>query len=177
MDEGVLTARWTTDLPEGSKLVSAKSHKGTLFTEPTKITVKLADESIKAYSLKLAEGDVGRSMLEGEFKGVKAIHTVAPKLVPQPIACGAYTSTPSTYFYLAEFVSVTGKAPEPPVLGAALAKLHKESVPKPPNGKFGFHVTTYAVRTFKGIASFISLSHRRSLERYRSSGEVPQVSG
>lgn len=163
MDEGALTQRRKTGLPEGSKLISVQSHKSFLLDHIFKITVELVDRSIKAFFLKLAEGDVGCSKLEGEFEGVKAIYAVVPAHVPRPIACGAFTSTPSTYFYLAEFVSMKRKFLQPQAFGALLAKLHKDSTPLSPNGKFGFHVTTYAVCTFRGIASFISLSHRTFL--------------
>ena len=116
-------------------------------------------------------------MLEGEFEGVKAIYAVVPALIPRPIACGAYTSTPSTYFYLAEFVPMTEEVPMPQPFCAMVANLHKDSAPLTPNGNFGFHVTTYSVRTFRGTASVISLSHRTSLERYLPSREVSHLCG
>ncbi|KAL8787872.1 MAG: hypothetical protein Q9195_007565 [Heterodermia aff. obscurata] len=137
-------------LPEGSKLISAQSHGASFWTRTAKITVELVNGSIQTFFLKLAEEDIGRRILKGEFEGVKAIYAAVPALVPRPIACGAYTSTPSTYFYLAEFVSMIEEVPEPQAFCAMLAKLHQDSISLSPNGKFGFHVTTYAENKVQG---------------------------
>ena len=74
-------------------------------------------------------------MLEGEFEGVKAIHAVVSALIPRPIAYGAYTSTPSTYFYLAGFVPMTEEVPMPQAFCSVLANLHNDSIPLSPNGQ------------------------------------------
>ena len=83
-------------------------------------------------------------MLRSEFEGISAIHSVVPEFVPQAIAWGTYASSSSTHYYLAEFIPMIEEVPEPQSFCAVLAKLHKDSVGLSPNGKFGFHVTTYS---------------------------------
>ena len=163
--------------PSDSKIISAQSNKTNLYTTITKINIEPTNNSTKTFFLKLAKGDISPSKLEGKFEGVKAIFAVVPTLIPRPIACGVYTSTPSTYFYLAGFVPMTEGVPMPRAFCAVLASLHKGSAPLSPNGKFGFHVTTYSVRTVRGTASFISLSHRTSLERSLPGREVSHLNG
>ncbi|KAL9617020.1 MAG: hypothetical protein Q9160_008174 [Pyrenula sp. 1 TL-2023] len=52
-------------------------------------------------------GETGRNMCEGEFESLKAISTVSPGFVPQPLAWGKYKQeNPETYFLLAEFRDV-----------------------------------------------------------------------
>ena len=83
-------------------------------------------------------------MLRSEFEGISAIHSVVPDFVPRAIAWGTYKSTTSMHYYLAEFIAMIEEVPEPEAFCAVLAKLHKDSIAFSKNGKFGFHVTTYA---------------------------------
>lgn len=142
---------YEVDFPPDSKLLSAKTHGASFWAKPTKITLEVADGSTKALFLKIAFDDLGRSMLHSEYEGVRALHRVVPELLPRPIAWGAYKSMSSTYFYLADFVPMIEEVPEPQAFSALLARLHKESIPHSPNGKFGFHVQTFTVRSISLI--------------------------
>ena len=88
--------------------------------------------------------EAGRTMAEGEFESLKALHAVSPELVPTPYAWGKLGSkSPSgldTYFLLAEFREVGEQPPNPVRFTAGIAELHKKSMS--PTGKFGFHITT-----------------------------------
>lgn len=87
-------------------------------------------------------------MLLSEFSGTSAIHSLTPDFIPQPIAQGTYSSNPATHFYIAAFIPMTSSLPFTPPFRekfcALLAKLHKDSTARSPNGKFGFHIPTYS---------------------------------
>ena len=73
---------------------------------------------------------------------MSAIHQLAPKFVPTPIACGTLTAVPDTHFFLCDFREMKTEMPDPHQFGALLSAMHQKSIS--PNGKFGFHTTTYA---------------------------------
>ena len=80
--------------------------------------------------------------MRGEFESMSAIHTLLPDFVPKPIAWGTYESIPDTHFFLCDFRNMIDEMPDPHRFAARLAALHQNS--KSPQGKFGFHVTTYS---------------------------------
>ena len=49
---------------------------------------------------------------------------------------------PNTHFFLCEYREMTDAMPDPQKFSTRLAALHQNS--KSPNGKFGFHMTTYS---------------------------------
>lgn len=81
-------------------------------------------------------------MLHGEFESMKAIYALLPDFVPKPIAWGTYESMLNTHFFLCEYREMTDVMPDPQKFSTRLAALHQNS--KSPNGKFGFHMTTYS---------------------------------
>lgn len=81
-------------------------------------------------------------MVHGEFESMTAIHSLLPDFAPKPIAWGTYQSTPNTHFFLCDYRDMIEEMPDPHKFTARLAALHQNS--KSPNGKFGFHVTTYS---------------------------------
>jgi protein-ribulosamine 3-kinase len=92
-------------------------------------------------------GETGRTMIEGEFESLKAIHAVSPELVPKPHAWGKYDDTDidtdtgsPIYFLIAKFRKVGDQPPDPISFTAQLADMHRRSIS--PTGKFGFHITT-----------------------------------
>lgn len=64
-----------------------------------------------------------------------------PDNVAIPLAYGPLELNPSTSFFLTPFRDLSDTLPSPAQLVEVLGKLHKTSVS--PNGKFGFHVTTF----------------------------------
>lgn len=92
--------------------------------------------------MKVAYGEHGRTMLNGEWESSKLIHGLTPDFIPEPIGFGRYkVPSPATYFYLQAFVDMDiTSAPEPAEWGERLAQMHKAS--ESPTGKFGFHITT-----------------------------------
>lgn len=91
--------------------------------------------------MKVATGEGGKVMLQGEYEGMLAIYQTLPSFAPKPIAWGAYKNTPATYFFMCEFIDMKeGHLPDAAEFCSKLAQLHRESVS--PTGKFGFHVVT-----------------------------------
>lgn len=79
--------------------------------------------------------------MNGEFASTSAIYAVAPDFCPRPIAWGTFRDNPDLHFYLCKFYHFTEGLPEPISFCNKLARLHLTH--RSPNGKFGFHCTTY----------------------------------
>jgi protein-ribulosamine 3-kinase len=123
--------------------LSTDVHGESFWANTGRIDAELADGSACTFFIKVQSGGVGRDMLSSEHESMKALHAVTLEFVPRPIAWGVYESVPDTYFFLSEFREMRKDVlPGPETFAARLAKLHWESVS--PNGKFGFHVGTFA---------------------------------
>jgi protein-ribulosamine 3-kinase len=107
-----------------------------------RIHVELADGSPKTFFIKVISKEQGKNMMYGEFESMKTIHTLLPDFAPKPIAWGTYESIPDTHFFLCDYREMIDEMPDPPRFASRLAALHQNSIS--PNGKFGFHVTTYS---------------------------------
>lgn len=59
------------------------------------------------------------------------------------MAYGSYSSRPDMHFYIAEYVEMVGAPPEPKGWAEDFSTLHKRSMGKSPEGKFGFHIDTH----------------------------------
>src|SRR5271154_4577929 len=79
-------------------------------------------------------------MAFGELEGTRELYAIVPDNVPKPIGAGPLSSSPEKHFFLAEFRDMMDELPATPDFVAALAKIHQK---KSPNGKFGFHCTTF----------------------------------
>jgi len=106
-----------------------------------RIDTELADGNTASFFLKALTGDGAKDMAMGEFESAQAIYDVIPVFTPRPIAQGPYKSHPDKYFLLFEFRSMAGQQPSPDEFATNLAAMHQKSTS--PNGKLGFHVTTY----------------------------------
>ena len=141
LDENIISA-----LPTGCKVLSANKYGFSTWTVTARISVELADGTFKKFFLKCAIGNAGRMMMEGEFAAMKELHTTMPSFVPEPLGHGQFHSPdPPTFFFLSEFVEMSGGLPDPEKLCARLAALHRDSVS--PTRKFGFHIRTCQGRT------------------------------
>ena len=129
-------------LPHDCTVLSTAKYGESLWADTGRINVKLANGTPKSYFIKVVSKDTGRRMVHAEFESMKAIHGVAPDFAPRPIAWGTYETNPDTHFFLCEFRHFDDEMPDPEDFTLRLAKLHQNS--HSPNGKFGFHVTTYA---------------------------------
>ena len=84
-------------------------------------------------------------MAESEYELQKALAAIIPDNVVIPLAWGTFEEDKSKTFFITLFRDLRDfpPPPAPPYVHflATLKKLHQTSVS--PNGKFGFHVTTY----------------------------------
>ncbi|KAK7702837.1 hypothetical protein SLS64_009448 [Diaporthe eres] len=91
--------------------------------------------------MKVSEGHHGREALRGEFEATRQMFTIAPDFCPDPIARGTFKTDPGSHFYICKFYEMSEGVPEPRSFCEKVARLH--SAHSSPQGKFGFHVTTY----------------------------------
>jgi protein-ribulosamine 3-kinase len=106
-----------------------------------RIDIELPDKTTQSFFIKVLSKERGRNMVHGEFESMSAIHSLMPGFVPKPIAWGTYETIPDTHFFLCEYREMTDEMPDPYKFTARLSALHQNS--NSPNGKFGFHITTY----------------------------------
>lgn len=127
---------------KGTKVLHACSYGWSRLSRTAKIGVELPSGVQTSYFLKvLMMGEMGRTMFDGEFESLKAIHDVSPAFAPRPYAWGRYEDQASEAFFLLEEFRDIGQQPADPArLAAGLADLHHRS--RSPTGKFGFHVKT-----------------------------------
>ncbi|KAI9764479.1 MAG: hypothetical protein M1840_008405 [Geoglossum simile] len=145
LDDNVLVA-----FPEGTKILSANRFGTSAWTATARLNVELPDGTRARYFLKCAADNDGRLVTEGEFNSMSEHYKFMPNFVPKPHSWGKYrVGNPDTYFFLAEFVDMSDRMPEPNQLCSKLANLHRNSVS--PTGKFGFHITTCQGKTTQSV--------------------------
>ncbi|KAH9905902.1 Fructosamine kinase-domain-containing protein [Xylariomycetidae sp. FL2044] len=131
-------------LPAGSNFVLVERFRESAFTITGRIVALDGDGSERLYFVKIAFGEQGRIMLNGEWESSKMIHESMPDFIPKPCGFGRYkteTLGMSAYFYLSEFVDMdVVQEPDPENFAARLAAMHRLS--RSPTGQFGFPVTT-----------------------------------
>jgi len=81
--------------------------------------------------------------LKGEFASTSAIYALTPDFCPRPIAWGTFKTDPDSHFYVCKFYDFIKdiSVPAPDSFCQKLAELHSQHTS--PEGKFGFHCTTY----------------------------------
>lgn len=127
--------------PKKFNFVKATSFGQSLWTKTAKVETITSDEPTRFFFLKVATGAKGKTMFEGEYEGMLAMHRAAPKFAPKPIAWGQYKNDPDTWFFLEDFVDMeVDELPDPEDFCSKLADMHKSSTS--PTGKFGFDVVT-----------------------------------
>ena len=123
-------------------MLSTESHGVSFWGNTGRIDVELVDGTPKTFFMKVLSKEVGKNMVHGEFESMKAIYILVPDFAPKPIAWGTYKTIPDTHFFLCEFREMIDDMPDPHKFSARLAEMHQNS--ESPNGKFGFHLTTYS---------------------------------
>ncbi|RBA20244.1 hypothetical protein FPRO05_08689 [Fusarium proliferatum] len=155
-------------LREGCKVTSIENHSVSFWAKTGRIDVLLKDGTPQSFFIKVLSKEIGRSMTEGEFHSMSAIHGVVPEFVPKPIACGTYENIPDTHFFVCEFREMTEDMPDPDEFASRLSAMHQKSAS--PTGKFGFHITTYAGNLPQYVAwedsweKFFTKSMRQALD-------------
>jgi fructosamine-3-kinase len=106
-----------------------------------RIQVRQTDDEEEQYFMKISVGHNGKEALKGEFESTAAIHSITPDFCPKPIAWGTFHEDSDSHFYVCKFYEFTDGVPEPVSFCEKLARLHAGGTS--PEGKFGFHCTTY----------------------------------
>lgn len=128
-------------LPMGTKLIAVEKFGVSAFTATGRIKALEPTGGQKEYFIKVAYGEQGRVMLNGEAMSSLMIYDLMPDFIPKPVGFGAYQQEQAAYFYLSEFVDMDVTTPPDPVEWTKrLANMHKQS--QPPAGQFGFPVKT-----------------------------------
>ncbi|KAJ5738348.1 Fructosamine kinase-domain-containing protein [Penicillium malachiteum] len=107
-----------------------------------RIRVQDTNGDEQSYFLKISTGIEGKNALKGEFESTEAIYAIVPNFCPKPIAWGTLHDDQDSHFYLCKFYEFFKELePDPQSFCERLTKLHSNH--SSPNGKFGFHCTTY----------------------------------
>ncbi|KAL2173393.1 uncharacterized protein P884DRAFT_318199, partial [Thermothelomyces heterothallicus CBS 202.75] len=101
--------------------------------------------------------DQGKDMVSAEYFAMSLLHSVYPDMVVEPVAWGAYTGEPDTYFFLFRFhkflegeikdgeeMKSIKKVPRVDELPGLVAEFHSRG--RSGTGEFGFPITTYGGR-------------------------------
>lgn len=68
-------------------------------------------ETDKARNVQVAQGDVGRAMVSGEFSSMTALHKTIPDATPEPVGWGTYASNPNVHFFICRFIDMIDEVP------------------------------------------------------------------
>ncbi|KAL8807731.1 MAG: hypothetical protein Q9182_000542 [Xanthomendoza sp. 2 TL-2023] len=82
-------------------------------------------------------------VVKSKYESAKLLHTFSHMGLPKPVAFGTYASDPNSHFYLCAFIDMESRIPDPAKFCAILAEMHQNSIRHSPEGKYGFHVSTY----------------------------------
>ncbi|KAI1403059.1 hypothetical protein F4819DRAFT_452547 [Hypoxylon fuscum] len=138
---GLIDHNIVAALPDVAKILETKYHGESAWARATRVRVLHKDGREEDYFMKVSVGHHGREALKGEFESTSAIYSITPDFCPKPIACGTFASDLTSHFYICKFF--TKAVPQPRPFCEKLARLHSNHTS--PNGKFGFHCTTYNV--------------------------------
>ncbi|KAI0158133.1 Fructosamine kinase-domain-containing protein [Xylariaceae sp. FL1272] len=128
-------------LPKGSIVKWVATYGASFWAISSKVDTELPDGKGQSYFLKVYTAERAKEMAFGELEGSKALFAALPGNVPKPVAAGALGRDPNKHFYLAEFRDMADEMPGTTDFVSLVAKLHQTT--ESPNGKFGFHTTTY----------------------------------
>ena len=65
----------------------------------------------RARNVQVAQGDVGRAMVSGEFSSMTTLHNTIPDASPEPVGWGTYASNPNVHFSLCRFIDMIDEVP------------------------------------------------------------------
>ncbi|KAK4142025.1 Fructosamine kinase-domain-containing protein [Dichotomopilus funicola] len=128
-------------LPSVEEVISVDSGNKSAWAHALRIAVRHQNGEEESYFMKVAFGSQGLESLKGEYEATAAIYAITPDFCPKPIAWGTLETAPDTHFYLRKYYEFFEGVPEPESFCEKLAMLHSSHTS--PEGKFGFHCTTY----------------------------------
>ncbi len=118
-------------------------HSASYWAIRGKIDTILPDGREQSYFVKMYTVPRALEIARGEFESTQQLAAVLPDNVPTVVAYGVCANDPNRAFFLADFRGMNDMTDEVPgvtEIATIVAKLHQQPSP---NGKFGFHVTTF----------------------------------
>ncbi|KAK7416888.1 hypothetical protein QQX98_004946 [Neonectria punicea] len=133
-------------LPQNCRVISCKGHGASNWNQTARLDIETTGDDgtqrRESYFLKLVTGPNGRGMVHGEYESMFLIHETIPKFAARPLAWGACTE-PDKHYILFSFHELAPGLPDVDNFAHAVSQLHSLTSGASPNGKFGFHVTTF----------------------------------
>ncbi|KAK4658280.1 hypothetical protein QC762_100390 [Podospora pseudocomata] len=123
-------------LPNVAEIVNVSHHGESAWAKALRVDTLTTNGNKESYFMKVSVGTHGREAL-----GTSAIFAITPDFCPLPIAWGSLKTQEDSHFYLCKFYDFTDGVPEPVSFCEKLARLYSSG--SSPEGKFGFHCTTY----------------------------------
>ena len=94
--------------------------------------------------MEVLQHEHGKNMVRMEYRCTKLLRSIIPEMVAEPLAWGAYKSSPDTYFFACRYRHLSGDIPSPSDFPRLVAQLHKRGVNR--TGEFGFPLTIFGAR-------------------------------
>ncbi|KAI0965500.1 Fructosamine kinase-domain-containing protein [Xylaria arbuscula] len=128
-------------LEKGDTVRGVHRYGTSTWAETMRLDVEGHDEKSRSYFLKTLSVENAAERVYGEFRAMSEIYSTMPTIAPKPRGYGEFQNNKGTHFFMCDFLNITHDLPDPEHLGKTLAELHHKS--QSPNGKFGFHCTTF----------------------------------
>ncbi|KAL7945336.1 Fructosamine kinase domain-containing protein [Trichoderma barbatum] len=128
-------------LPDVAEVLEVAYHQESAWAKALRLKVRQMDGSEEEYFMKVSTNHHGKLALMGEFESTSTIHALIPEFCPKPIGWGTFKNDTDSHFYICKFYDFIEGVPEPNSFCEKLARLHSSH--SSPEGKFGFHCTTY----------------------------------
>ncbi|KAM5353218.1 hypothetical protein ACJZ2D_016886 [Fusarium nematophilum] len=146
VDDNVVAA-----IPGSIKSANTTPHGVSCWSSPLRVDVEYEEGHSWKYFVKIAAGELGKSMLRGEFESLSICHSLSPGFVVKPVAWGICSSAADTYFLITEFHELLEEPLDMRTFCAKAAELHMKGADLfeskaagiPIHGRFGFHITTH----------------------------------
>ncbi|KAK4113313.1 hypothetical protein N656DRAFT_778078 [Canariomyces notabilis] len=136
VDANVLAA-----LPEGTVIKWVQPYGISFWALSKTVDAIMPDGREQRYFLKVYNAARAFEIARGEYESTKELVAAIPGGAPTPVGFGVYADDPTRAFFLAEFRDMKDVLPGDKELVSLVAKIHQKTSP---NGKFGYHVTTFS---------------------------------
>jgi len=83
-------------------------------------------------------------MVSAEYEAMKALYSVMPEMVAEPLGWGPYEAEPDTWFFICRYCELSGGTPDASDFPALVAEMHSRG--SSTKGEFGFPVVAFGGR-------------------------------
>ncbi|KAK4032546.1 hypothetical protein C8A01DRAFT_20379 [Parachaetomium inaequale] len=145
-------------LPPGTQVHGITQSGASYWARTAKIEAADAVGNPTPFFMKVLQFEQGKDMVSAEYYAMSLLHSANPDMVVEPVAWGAYTEEPETYFFVCRFhqflkvkepsgrkeLPPVNKIPDVLVFPGLVSDLHKRGASR--TGEFGFPITMYGGR-------------------------------